>query len=104
MKTKLLGLFLLAGSTMFAGPRIFFGIGIGGGQRYYAPPPPPPAAYYAPPVAPGPGYAWVNGYYYPQGRDWRYRSGYWGRRPYPGAYWTAPRYDRGRYYGGYWRR
>ena len=104
MKTKLLGLMLLAGSSLFAGPRVFFGFSVGGGPRYYAPPPPPPVAYYAPPVAPGPGYGWVNGYYYPSGPRWAWRQGYWARRPYPGAYWAGPRYQGGRYYSGYWRR
>ena len=103
MKTKLLGLFLLAGSSMFAGTRVFFGIGVGG-PRYYAPPPPPPAVYYASPVAPGQNYAWVNGYYYPERPGWGWRSGYWAPRPFAGAYWAAPRYYGHRYYPGYWRR
>ena len=42
MKTKILALFLLAGSCVFAGPRVFFGVGFGGGYGYYAPPPPVP--------------------------------------------------------------
>jgi len=55
MKTKLriLAAALVAGSTMFAGPRLSVGIAAGG----YVPP-----AYvqYQPPC-PGPGYVWVNG-------------------------------------------
>lgn len=104
MKTRLLAMLLLAGSTMFGGTRVFFGVGIGGGPRYYAPPPPPPVAYYAAPYAPGPNYAWVNGYYYPAGPRWDWRPGYWAPRPFAGAYWAAPRYYGGRYYRGYWRR
>ena len=106
MKAKLFALLFLAGSSMFAGPRVFFGVGIG-----YPPPPvvayapPPPPVYYAPPVvAPGPGYAWVGGYYYPVGPRWAWRSGYWARRPFAGARWVTPRYHGGRYYAGYWRR
>ncbi len=105
MKTRLLALLLLAGTSMFAGPRVFFGFGFGGGgYRYYAPPPPPPVAYYAAPVAPGPGYGWVDGYYYPVGPRWGWRPGYWAARPFAGAFWVAPRYYGGRYYNGYWRR
>ena len=87
MKTKLLALFLLAGSTVFAG-HIFVGFGVGVpvapaygygyGYAYGAPPPlPPPAAYVAP--APGPGYAYVGGYYYPAGPRYAWRPGYWAR-------------------------
>jgi hypothetical protein len=109
MKSKLLALFLLAGSSMFAGTHFFFGVGVGG-PGYYAPapvvtyaPPPPPVAYAAP-LCPGPGYSWVPGYWYPIGGRYAWRAGYWGRPPYPRAYWVAPRYYGHRYYGGYWRR
>jgi hypothetical protein len=109
MKTKLLGILLLAGSSLFA--RTHFSIGIGfGGYGYYPPPapvyayaPPPPVVQYAAPPCPGPGYAWVGGYYYPVGPRWVWRAGYWARRPYPRAYWVGPRYYRSRWYGGYWR-
>jgi hypothetical protein len=98
MKTKLLALLLLAGScSLFAGPRVFVGVGFG-------PPPPPVVSYYAPPPAPGPGYAWVPGYYYPYGGRYSWRSGYWAPRPYAGAYWVGPRYYGGHYNRGYWRR
>ena len=104
MKSKFLALMLLAGSSLLAGPRVFVGVGFGGG--YVVAPPPPVAAYsyYAPPPAPGPGYSWVAGYYYPYGGRYAWRPGYWARRPYVGAYWVAPRYYGGRYYHGYWRR
>jgi hypothetical protein len=105
MKVKLLALLLLAGSTMFAGSRVFVGFGFG----YVAPPPvavyaPPPAPVvaYAPP-APGPGYSWIGGYWYPSGPRYAWRPGYWVRPAYRG-YWVAPRYYGNRYYGGYWRR
>ena len=102
MKTKLLAILLLAGSSLFAGVHVAVGVGVGGAY-VYAPPPLPPA-YYAPPPAPGPGFAWVGGYYYPVGAAWRWHAGYWGARPYAHAYWVAPRYYGHRYYGGYWRR
>ena len=114
MKTKLLGLMLLAGSSLFAGPRVFFGVGVGvpfgvpygyAPYGYYAAPPPPPPVAYAPAVvAPGPGYNWVGGYWYPSGLGYAWRGGYWARPPYAGAAWVGPRYFGHRYYGGYWRR
>ena len=104
MKTKLLALLLLAGSSVFAGTHISVGVGFGGGYGYYAAPPPPvPVVSYAAPY-PGPSYAWVGGYYYPVGSRWAWRAGYWAPRPYAGAYWVAPRYYGHRYYRGYWRR
>ena len=90
MKTKLLVLLFLAGSSMFAGPRVFVGFGFGGGYpyRYYAP---PPVVAYAP--------AYPDYYYGPR----------YVRRPYyfaPPAVrvWVGPRWYGGRYYRGYWRR
>lgn len=104
MKTKLLALLFLAGSSMFAAPRVFVGIGVGVGPAYgyYAPPPPPAYTYVAP--APEPGYSWVSGYYYPVGPRYVWHAGYWARPPYPYAVWVGPRYYGGRYYRGYWRR
>jgi hypothetical protein len=105
MKYKWLALMFLAGSSLFAAPRVYFGVGIG-----YAPAPvpmyvapPAPVVAYAPP-APGPGYTWIRGYWYPSGPRWAWRAGYWSRPPYARAYWVGPRYLHGRYYGGYWRR
>lgn len=108
MKAKLLVLLLLAGGSVFAGSRFFFGVGVGGYgpyPGYYAapPPPPPPVVAYAP-AYPGPGYSWIGGYYYPVGPRYVYRPGYWARPPYAGAYWVGPRYYGHRYYRGYWRR
>jgi hypothetical protein len=110
MKTKLLGLLLLAGGAAMAGPRVFVGVGFGAPAYYapapvvaYAPPPVAPVVRYVPP-APGPGYGWVGGYWYPSGPRWAWRAGYWAPRPYAGAYWVGPRWNRGRWYGGYWRR
>jgi hypothetical protein len=106
MKTKLLALLFLVGSAAFAAPRVVVGVGIGVAPAgvYYAPPPAyvPPAAYVAP--APGPGYAWVGGYWYPYGGHYAWHAGYWASRPFGGARWVGPRYYGGRYFGGYWRR
>jgi hypothetical protein len=108
MKTKLMALIFLAGTAVFAGPRVFVGVGFGGGYVAPAPvavyaPPPAPVLTYVPPM-PAPGYTWVAGYYYPVGPRWVWHAGYWARPPYAHAYWVAPRYHGGRYYAGYWRR
>lgn len=108
MKTKLLILMLLLGTTAFAGPRFFFGAGVGYPSYGYGYAPggyyggPAPVAAYAP--YPGPGYSWVGGYWYPYGARWAWRGGYWARPPYAGARWVGPRYYGGRYARGYWRR
>lgn len=94
MKTKLLVL-LLAGSSLFAAPRVAVGFGWGA---------PRPAVVYAVPPAPGPGYTRVAGYRYEVGPRYAWRGGYWARRPYPGAYWVGPRWYGRHYYRGYWRR
>lgn len=107
---------LFAGTALVAAPRLYVGVGFGGGyyRPYYAPAPvvvryaPPVAPVYAPgyvaPVAPGPGYSWVGGYYAPVGAGWGWHAGYWARPPYAHSVWVGPRYVGGRYYGGYWRR
>jgi hypothetical protein len=43
------------------------------------PPPPPPRVEYVP-VAPGPAYVWVPGYWQRHGRAYTWRSGHWGHR------------------------
>jgi hypothetical protein len=103
MKTKFLALLLIAGGSLFAAPRVFFGVGFGGPVGYYAPPPPSVVSYAAPGYV-RPGYAWVGGYWYPAGPRYNWRPGYWARPPYAHAYWTGPRYYGHRYYPGYWRR
>jgi hypothetical protein len=105
MRGKLLVLLLLVGGSLLAGPRIYVGINAGGYYPgYYAAPPPPPVAIYVPPPSPGPGYAWVSGYWYPVGARYHWHAGYWARAPYRGAYWVAPHYRDHRYYRGYWAR
>ena len=82
MKAKLIAGFLLAGSCLFAAPRITIGVGVGLGAPvpaygYYAPVPAYAAPAYVPPPAPGPGYTWVAGYWYGAGPNRVWRPGYW---------------------------
>jgi hypothetical protein len=95
MKTKLLALALLAGSTMFAETRFSIGVNLGGyGRGYYAPAPPVYASV-APPC-PGPDYTWVDGYW--SQNTWV--AGYWNR---PAYYQAAPRYEQRSYENRYYR-
>jgi hypothetical protein len=84
---------LLLGPASIANAQVSFGISIGA--------PPAPRAYRVPP-RPGPGYEWVEGYWYPQGSRYTWHDGYWTRPPYEGAYWVAPYYSRGQYFAGQW--
>ena len=107
MKTKLMALMLLAGSAAFAGPRFFFGVGVGVPAPVYA----PGVVAYAPPVAPvyagaayvppcpGPGYIWTAGFWAP-GHVWH--AGYWARPYGPGF--VGRGYVGRAYYRGGWRR
>jgi len=90
-KTFLAGL-LLAGS-LFA--KIDFSLGVNIG-------PPPPPMVYARPGAPGPGYAWVDGYWYPVNGRYVWREGFWRRPPHREDHWIAPRHDGSRWFEGYW--
>jgi hypothetical protein len=64
--------------------------------------PPPPQVAVVVPAMPDPGSVWVEGYWYPVGRHYKWHEGYWTRPPYEGAHWVAPRHDGERYYGGFW--
>ena len=77
MKKKILAGLLLAGSTMFAAPRVSFGIGFGIPAPVVVAPP----VYAAVPPCPGPGYVWSGGIWVA-----------------PGAYF-GPHYYGGRYIG-----
>ena len=63
---------------------------------------PPPPHVTAVPPRPDPGFAWVEGYWYPVGKHYKWHEGYWTRPPYEGARWVAPHHDGERYYAGYW--
>ena len=88
----LLATILLTGSPALKA-QVSVGIGIGA---------PPPPRVYARPVAPGPGYVWVDGYWYPVDGRYVWHRGYWTEPPYGGAIWVGPRWEGGRYYNGYW--
>jgi hypothetical protein len=92
MMKKLLAILLLAGGSLFG--QVSIGIRIG--------PPPPPRVIRVRPLAPGPDFFWVDGYWYPAGGRYRWHAGYWTRPPYGGARWMAPRHDGERFYDGYW--
>ncbi|HYW46266.1 MAG TPA: YXWGXW repeat-containing protein [Bryobacteraceae bacterium] len=92
MRTKLLAVALLAAGSIFA--QISVGIRIG--------PPPPPRVVRVRPVAPGPGYVWLDGYWYAVGSRYRWHAGYWTRPPYEGARWVVPHHDGERFFAGYW--
>ena len=92
MKRFVLASLLFAATAAFA--QVSVGIRIG--------PPPPPRVVAVRPVAPGPGWNWVDGYWYPVSNRYVWHEGYWTRTPYEGARWIAPRHDNGRWFDGYW--
>ena len=51
--------------------------------------------------APGTGYVWIAGYWYPVNGRYVWHNGYWSRPPY-GARWVEPHHDGARFYGGFW--
>ncbi len=93
MKEKLLVMMLLA-SGLASAAGISVGINIG--------PPPPLRVERVRPVAPGPGYSWVQGYWYPVDGRYRWHDGYWTRPPYEGAVWVGPRHDGHQFFDGHW--
>ena len=92
MKTKLMVAMLLAGSSLFAETHFSIGIGLGG-YGYAA----PPVVAYAPPY-PGPGYSWVDGYWYQVGPRRAWHAGYWAPPVYGRTYRAAPRIRENRFY------
>ena len=92
-RTALLAAVLLGGVAALAA-QVSVGIIIG--------PPPPARVVRAVPDAPGPGFFWVNGYWYPVGNHYKWHEGYWSRPPYEGARWVEPHHDGERFYAGYW--
>jgi hypothetical protein len=86
--------FVLLGSALALSGQVSLGIRIG--------PPPPPRVMAVRPAAPGPGFVWVDGYWYPSGGRYRWHEGYWTRPPYEGARWVGPHHDGDRFFNGYW--
>jgi hypothetical protein len=89
----LLAVMLFAGATA-SQAQVSLGINIG--------PPPRPRVVRVMPASPGPDYAWIGGYWYPNGHHYRWHEGYWTRPPYAGARWVEPRHDGQQYFNGYW--
>jgi len=84
LNLNLIGVMLFATAlTISASAQV--GIYIGGA--------PPPLRYEERSAMPGPGYAWVDGYWSPNGHHYRWVAGRWDRPPYEGAYWNHPHYD-----------
>ena len=94
IRTTVLAALLLAGGTSVASAQVSLGIRIG--------PPPPPRVVRVLPPRPGPEFAWVDGYWYPVGRHYKWHAGYWTRPPYAGARWVSPHHDGERFFTGYW--
>lgn len=74
----------------------------------WAPVPPPAPRFEAMPVAPGPNFFWVPGYWHWQGHHHHWIGGHWEAQR-ERHYWAPHRWDRddhGRWRssGGYWRR
>src|SRR5882724_5786903 len=92
MKKLLAALILTAGIGVAQ-----FSVGVHIGE------PPRPRVIRVRPNAPGPGYTWIDGYWYPQGNRYAWHQGYWTRPPYEGSAWIGPRYEGGMFYEGYWR-
>src|SRR6185295_16896425 len=82
MKKLLLAAMFLAGSSLFG--QVSLGIRIGA--------PPAPRVVRVRPNSPGPGYSWVDGYWYPSNNRYVWHAGYYTRPPYEGAAWVGPRY------------
>lgn len=83
MKTKVLSLMLLAGGGLFAETHFSFHFGVGT-PVYFA-----SAAAAVRPPCPGPGYAWVDGYW----SNSAWVDGYWAP-PSGGSYFIAGDHDR----------
>lgn len=93
MKASLFATLFLLAESAFA--QVSIGIQIGQ-------PPPPPRVVYVTPARPAPDFVWVNGYWYPSGKQYKWKEGYWVRPPYAQGVWVVPHYSGGRYFEGYW--
>jgi YXWGXW repeat-containing protein len=93
-KTTILVSLLLLGAGTAVDAQVSIGIRIG--------PPPAPRVLRIQPPRPRPDFVWIEGYWYPVGRRYKWHNGYWTRPPYEGARWVGPRHDGERFYLGYW--
>lgn len=93
MKKRLL-IALLLGASAMLDAQVSIGIRIG--------PPPAPRVVAVRPIAPGPDYIWLDGYWYADGHRWLWHDGYWTRPPYVGAHWVPGRHENGMFYAGFW--
>src|SRR5260370_309535 len=84
---------LLVGGSA-ANAQISIGIRIG--------PPPQPRVVRVLPPRPAPEFVWVEGYWYPVERHYKWHDGYWTRPPYEGAHWVQPHHDGEQFFAGYW--
>lgn len=65
-------------------------------------PPPRPRVIRVHPQSPGPGYIWLDGYWYPVNGRYQWHDGYWTRPAYEGARWVGPHHDGSMFFEGYW--
>src|ERR1700727_3790639 len=80
MRTYILTVLLaamLVAAVPLANAQVSLGIRIG--------PPPPARVVVVQSPRPGPEFAWVDGYWYPVGRHYKWHAGYWTRPPYEGG-------------------
>ena len=92
MKKRLLAMAFLAAAMVFG--QVEIGVHIG---------PPPRPRVIVRTASPGPGYSYVEGYWYPVSGHYKWHNGYWSRPPYEGAVWIAPRHDGTQFFNGYWQ-
>jgi len=93
LKTTIIAAMLITYGSVFAA-EISIAIRIG--------PPPPPRVVHVLPPRPGPEFIWIEGYWYPVEKHYKWHNGYWTRPPYPTARWVVPHHDGEQYFVGYW--
>jgi len=93
MKKTFLAAALLALATTLSA-QISIGVRIG--------PPPAPRVVRVRPLAPGPDFNWIDGYWYPANGHYVWHDGYWTRPPYAGARWVGAHHDGRQFFDGYW--
>jgi hypothetical protein len=93
LRAAFLSAMLLTAGSVF-GAQLSVGIRIG--------PPPAPRVVRLTPARPGADFTWVDGYWYPSGRHYKWHAGYWTRPPAGGARWVSPHHDGQMFFNGYW--